>query len=118
MPDWVGTVFVHVRVQGGVIAVMDLFPFVRVTEELDGIGTPTKKSLARFQAGLQLQGVEKVLNGEVVFLLRVPLTFPHFHERVPGFTNELIAILRELIKFVACSFDRVCDAVGPDGEST
>ena len=97
MPDRVGTVFVHVRVQGGLIAVMDLFPFFRVTKELDGIGTPAKKSLARFQAGLQLQGVEKVLNSEVVFLLRVPLTFPHFHERVPGFTNELIAILRELI---------------------
>ena len=63
MSDRVGTVFVDVRVQGGVIVVKDLFPFFRVTKELDGIGTPAKKSLARFQAGLQLQGVEKVLNG-------------------------------------------------------
>ena len=27
----------------------------------------------------------------------MPLTFPHFHELVPSITNEVIAILRELI---------------------
>ena len=63
MSNGVGTVLVDVRVQGGVIVVKDLLLLFRVTKQLDGIGTPAKESIARFQAGLQLQGVEKVLNG-------------------------------------------------------
>ena len=100
MSDGVRTAVVDVGVQEGVVVAKDCLPFFRLTKQLDGIGTPAKGSIERFQTGLQLQGVKKVLNGSVVFLLHLPLTFPHFHELVPSITNKLTVILRELINLL------------------
>ena len=79
----VHTGFVHQRVQGGVVDVMDLLTRGHTMVQFDGIGTTPTEGVTRVDRLDELQGIHVRLDVGRGFFETFPFAFPHFHHVVP-----------------------------------
>ena len=93
----VHTGFVHPRVQGGDIDVMDLLTRGHAMVQFDGIGTTPAEGVTgveRFREGKALQERLDVRRG---FFEAAPFAFPHFHDVVPQRLKQSDSLLGFLV---------------------
>ena len=79
----VHTGFVHPRVQGGVVNVMDLLTRGHAMVQFDGISTTPAEGVTRVERLDELQGIHVRLDIVVGFFEAGPFLFPRFHDIVP-----------------------------------
>ena len=75
--------FVHPRVQGGVVDVMDLLTRGHALVQFDDIGTTPAEGVTRVERPDELQGIHVRLDIVAGFFEAGPFAFPHFHDIVP-----------------------------------
>jgi len=79
----VHTGFVDLRVQGGVVDVMDLLTRGHTIVQFDGIGTTPTEGVTRVERLDELKGIHERLDVGRAFFEASPVAFPHFHHVVP-----------------------------------
>jgi len=75
--------FVHPRVQGGVVDVMDLLTGGDMMVQFDGIGTTSTEGITWVERVNELKVSHKRLDIRGGFFETFPFAFPHFHHVVP-----------------------------------
>ena len=106
MTDWVRTVFVDPRVQGGDIHIAYFLPLPSHGMQGHRAGSTPKKGLARFQGCDQIEGSQKLRYSGLVVDQSVLVTLPHFDHRVARSEQSHAFGERGLIEFLHGSIRR------------
>ena len=93
----VNTGFVHPRVQGGVVDVMDLLTGGHTMVQFDGIGTTSTEGVTRLERVDEGQVIHERLDLGGGFFEAVPFAPPHFHHVVPHRLKQSDALLGFLV---------------------
>ena len=104
--DGVRTVFVDPRVKGGDIHITYLLALPSHGMQGHGTGSAPKKGLAGFQGWYKIEGTKKLRHGRLVVNQPVPLTLPHFEDRVTRSEQSHAFGERDLIQFLDGSIRR------------
>ena len=79
----VQAILVRPRVEGGEVVVVDLFSLLGHVVQFDGIGATAEKGISGLEPGHELEGIDDIANGFVVFLQLFPFALPHDDDTVP-----------------------------------